>query len=130
MNTVQTITKKDVTRRAAKLAGERIYLAEKVVDGAFEALHRFMSEADPEVRIEIRDFIIYQLIIYFLDEGENNYFLDFIRRNCILFLLGSIIYLHFFEMRYNAMSNSLKTWRVYEQKAIVCIQQLCFHYIL
>jgi len=38
------------------LAGEKINAAEKVVDGVFKALCQFMSEADPEVRIEIRDF--------------------------------------------------------------------------
>jgi len=61
MNNVQTITKKDVTKRAAKLAGERINAAEKVVDGVFKALYQFMSEADPEVRIEIRDFGVFEV---------------------------------------------------------------------
>ncbi len=52
----QTITKKDVAKRTAKLVGEKIYLTEKVVDGVFTTLREFMAEADPEVRIEIRDF--------------------------------------------------------------------------
>ena len=31
-------------------------MTEKVVDAVFQALREFMSEASPEVRIEIRDF--------------------------------------------------------------------------
>jgi integration host factor subunit beta len=51
-----TITKKDVSKRTARIIGEKTYLTEKVVDGVFQALREFMSEASPEVRIEIRDF--------------------------------------------------------------------------
>ncbi len=51
-----TITKKDIARRTAKITSEKIYSTEKIVDGVFQALREFMSEANPEVRIEIRDF--------------------------------------------------------------------------
>ena len=44
----ETITKKDVSKRTAKIVGEKIYLTEKVVDGVFQALREFMAEADPE----------------------------------------------------------------------------------
>jgi len=56
-----TITKKDVAKRTAKLVGEKIYLTERVVDGVFTALREFMEEADPEVRIEIRDFGVFEV---------------------------------------------------------------------
>ena len=56
-----TITKKDVSKRTARIAGEKIYLTEKVVDAVFQALREFMSEADPEVRIEIRDFGVFEV---------------------------------------------------------------------
>ena len=56
----KTITKKDVAKRTAKLVGEKIYLTEKIVDGVFTTLREFMSEADPEVRIEIRDFGVFE----------------------------------------------------------------------
>ncbi|MBN1998893.1 integration host factor subunit beta [candidate division KSB1 bacterium] len=56
-----TITKKDVSKRTAKIVGEKIYLTEKVVDGVFQALREFMQEADPEVRIEIRDFGVFEV---------------------------------------------------------------------
>ena len=53
---VKTITKKDVAKRTATIVGEKIYKTEQIVDGTFQALREFMTEADPEVRIEIRDF--------------------------------------------------------------------------
>ena len=56
-----TITKKDVSKRTARIVDEKIYLTEKVVDGVFQALREFMSEADPEVRIEIRDFGVFEV---------------------------------------------------------------------
>ena len=57
----KTITKKDVAKRTAKLVGEKIYLAERIVDGVFTTLRQFMAEADPEVSIEIRDFGVFEV---------------------------------------------------------------------
>jgi len=57
----RTITKKDVSKRTAKLIGEKIYLTEKVVDGIFATLRKFMAEADPDIRIEIRDFGVFEI---------------------------------------------------------------------
>jgi integration host factor subunit beta len=56
MTKVPTITKKDVARRIAKLVGEKTHITGKTVDGVFKILRQFMAEADPEIRIEIRDF--------------------------------------------------------------------------
>ncbi len=61
MTKMVTITKKDVAKRTAKEVGERIYITEKVVDGVFTALRKFMEEADPEIRIEIRDFGVFEV---------------------------------------------------------------------
>ena len=61
MTKVPTITKKDVAKRTAKLVGEKIYVTEKIVDGIFKALRQFMTEADPEIRIEIRDFGVFEV---------------------------------------------------------------------
>jgi len=61
MSKMVTVTKKDVAKRTAKLVDERIYVTEKIVDGVFNALRQFMSEADPEVRIEIRDFGVFEV---------------------------------------------------------------------
>lgn len=60
-NLRSTITKKDVAKRTARIVGEKIYMTEKVVDGVFQALREFMTEADPEVRIEIRDFGVFEI---------------------------------------------------------------------
>ena len=57
----KTITKKDVSKRTAKLVGEKIYLTEKIVDGVFTTLREFMAEADPDIRIEIRDFGVFEV---------------------------------------------------------------------
>lgn len=56
-----TITKKDVAKRTARITNEKIYLTEKVVDGVFQALREFMEEANPEIRIEIRDFGVFEV---------------------------------------------------------------------
>ncbi len=56
-----TITKKDVAKRTAKIVNEKIYLTEKVVDGVFTALREFMEQANPEIRIEIRDFGVFEV---------------------------------------------------------------------
>jgi integration host factor subunit beta len=61
MSKMETITKKDVAKRTAKLVGERIYITEKIVDGVFTALRQFMAEANPELRIEIRDFGVFEV---------------------------------------------------------------------
>ena len=52
----RTITKKDVSRRTAEIVGMKINRSEKIVDGVFQAMRELMLEANPEVRIEIRNF--------------------------------------------------------------------------
>ena len=54
-----TITKKDVVKRTAKITGTRINAIDNIVDGVFQALREFLMEANPEVRIEIRDFGVF-----------------------------------------------------------------------
>jgi integration host factor subunit beta len=57
----RTITKKEVSKRTAKLVGQKIYLTEKIVDGIFTTLREMMAEAEPDVRIEIRDFGVFEV---------------------------------------------------------------------
>ena len=57
----RTITKKDVAKRTAEIVGEKICLTERIVDGVFRALRSYMAEADPEIRIEIRDFGVFEV---------------------------------------------------------------------
>ena len=58
---VVTLTKKDVARRVAELMGEPIYRSEPWVKAVIAALGDLMLEADPEVRIELRDFGVFEV---------------------------------------------------------------------
>jgi integration host factor subunit beta len=57
----RTITKKDVSKRTAIIIGDKISSTEKIVDGVFQAIRDFISEANPEVRIEIRGFGVFEV---------------------------------------------------------------------
>jgi integration host factor subunit beta len=56
-----TLTKKDVARRVSDLLGEPIYKSEPWVHAVIMALGDLMIEADPEVRIELRDFGVFEV---------------------------------------------------------------------
>ena len=56
-----TITKRDIAKRDAREVDEKFPLAEKVVSALFTILREVMAEADPEVRIEIRDFGVFEV---------------------------------------------------------------------
>ena len=56
-----TLTKKDVARRVAELMNEPIYKSEPWVGAVVSALGELMVEADPEVRIELRDFGVFEV---------------------------------------------------------------------
>ncbi len=58
---IPTLTKKDVARRVAELQDEPIYKAEPWVSAVITALGELMIEADPEVRIELRDFGVFEV---------------------------------------------------------------------
>ena len=58
---VSTLTKKDVARRVAEIQGEPIYKSEPWVDAVIEAIRELMIEADPEVRIELRNFGVFEV---------------------------------------------------------------------
>lgn len=58
---VATYTKKDVARRVARRSNARVSVAEKWVDGVFVALREIMTSANPELRIEIRDFGVFEV---------------------------------------------------------------------
>ena len=52
----RTFVKRDVLRRTAKIVDMKINRTEKIVNGVFQAMRELMLEANPEVRIEIRNF--------------------------------------------------------------------------
>lgn len=57
----ETLTKKDVARRVADLMDEPIYKSEPWVSAVINAIGDLMLEADPEVRIELRDFGVFEV---------------------------------------------------------------------
>lgn len=58
---METVTKKDVAKRTAKILNEKIYTTEKYVDTVFQVLREYLAEANPEIRIEIRDFGVFEI---------------------------------------------------------------------
>ena len=60
-NRIKTLTKKDVARRVRELTGEPIYKSEAWVNSVITAIRELMIEADPEVRIELRDFGVFEV---------------------------------------------------------------------
>ena len=58
---IKTLTKKDVARRVSELMDEPIYKSEPWVSAVIAAIGELMVEADPEVRIELRDFGVFEV---------------------------------------------------------------------
>jgi integration host factor subunit beta len=58
---MKTVTKKEVAKRVAKKLGQKIYITEDFVNAVFESLREILSEANPEIRIEIRDFGVFEI---------------------------------------------------------------------
>ena len=56
MPDIKTWTKKEITQRIAKTIDEKPQTVDKLVSATFTTLREVMAEANPEVRIEIRDF--------------------------------------------------------------------------
>ena len=58
---IKTLTKKDVARKVSDLMAEPIYKSEPWVNAVIEALGELMAAADPELRIELRDFGVFEV---------------------------------------------------------------------
>lgn len=56
-----TLTKKDVSRRVAELQDTSLLQSEPWVNATITAIRELMEEADPEVRIELRDFGVFEV---------------------------------------------------------------------
>ena len=56
-----TLTKKDVSRQVAERMDEPIYKSESWVGAVLDAMSEMMMEADPEVRIELRGFGVFEV---------------------------------------------------------------------
>ena len=56
-----TYTKKDVVKRTAKILGRKIYATQDIVDGVFQALKDMLCEDRSNLRIEIRNFGVFEV---------------------------------------------------------------------
>jgi integration host factor subunit beta len=57
----KTYTKKDIARRAAHLRGERLSRSLEWTDAVFQSLRDTMMLAEPELRVEVRDFGVFEV---------------------------------------------------------------------
>lgn len=57
----ETITKKDIARRVAQHMDTPVYKSEPWVNTVIQVLGDFLTEADPELRIELRDFGVFEV---------------------------------------------------------------------
>jgi integration host factor subunit beta len=57
----KTLTKKDVSRQVAEQMDEPIYQSEEWVSAVLDAMGDLLIEADPEVRIELRGFGVFEV---------------------------------------------------------------------
>lgn len=58
---MKTVTKKDVSKRVASMLDEKIFTTEGFVDATFTAMRQILAEAEDEIRIEIRDFGVFEV---------------------------------------------------------------------
>jgi len=61
MGKVKTYTKKDVANEVAKTINMSAYASQKIVHEVFQTLSDMMLSADPAVRIEIRNFGVFEV---------------------------------------------------------------------
>ena len=57
----ETVTKKDIARRVANRMDEPVYQSEPWVNAVLDVIGDFLIEADPDVRIELRDFGVFEV---------------------------------------------------------------------
>ena len=57
----KTLTKKDVARRVSEMMEEPIYKCEPWVGTVISAIGELLMEADPDIRIELRDFGVFEV---------------------------------------------------------------------
>lgn len=58
---METFIKRDLVSRVQAKTGEPKWLTAKMVDATFETLREILMGADPECRIEIRDFGVFEV---------------------------------------------------------------------
>lgn len=56
-----TYTKKDVAKKTAEKLGQKIFQTEEIVDGVFTVLREMMSGDEDSIRIEVRNFGVFEV---------------------------------------------------------------------
>lgn len=59
--TTRTYTKKEIAYRTAKLTGAKQCQTAAIVDGVFQVMREMLSEGDGKVRIEVRNFGVFEV---------------------------------------------------------------------
>ena len=57
----RTYTKKDIVKKVALACNDNVHSAAKWVDQVFAAIREIMMTADPQLRIEVRDFGVFEV---------------------------------------------------------------------
>ena len=58
---VPTLTRKDIARKVAEQLDVRVQEADHVVDTVLTSIRDLLMSADPEVRLEVRDFGVFEV---------------------------------------------------------------------
>lgn len=57
----KTYTKRDIADRVTRRTGTKLHVAEEWTDHVFRAMREILLSADPELRIEIRNFGVFEV---------------------------------------------------------------------
>jgi integration host factor subunit beta len=60
-NKVPTLTRKDIARNVAEQLSVRIQDADHLVDTVLTSIRELLMSADPEMRLEVRDFGVFEI---------------------------------------------------------------------
>lgn len=58
---MKTFTKRDIARLVAEQNGTNVAQATKTTEAVFQALRETFMKADPELRVEVRDFGVFEV---------------------------------------------------------------------
>jgi len=57
----KTFTRKDIAQRVAEKRNIKLHLADDIVETVLSSMREILMNADPEVRIELRDFGVFEV---------------------------------------------------------------------
>ena len=60
-SSMRTLTKRDVAKRVSEKRDEKLPVVEDWVQDVFDSIRELLMTADPEVRLEVRDFGVFEV---------------------------------------------------------------------